>query len=253
MLSELLIFECSSNPRFLKIPGFDSWKKKGFWVIENSQKNRFWVQENLGWKHYTTVQGCWMLCRSPGSHPQMFRCIPSWHIGSWSRQHTDWGVGMSGWPLVWIASVEVCRHWWSCIQRHLRTTTQSLIVLENDRPVTIPTTHGQMWPAHGSCSGLTQLVKSWESRACLQWVSCRTMMKVLFLSASCSMTKILFAVSLLVFSWSMLGCASLPCPEKGILWPIPCRTHPARVAVVALVVTGLVDNCSECRKIFAEA
>ena len=60
---------------------------------------------------HTTVQGCLMLPRSPGSQRQeMFCCNPSWHVGSWSRQSTDWGVGTSGWPLVWIASVEICRH-----------------------------------------------------------------------------------------------------------------------------------------------
>jgi len=89
--------------------------------------------------------------------------------------------------------------------------------------------------------------------AVVQWVSCRTMMKDLFLEAICSMTEILFAVSPSVFSWSMLGRGSssaaflLPRPEKGVLWPIPCRTHPAREVVVALAVTGLVDICSECR------
>ena len=35
--------------------------------------------------------------------------LPSWHVGKWSHQHTDWGVGMSGWPLGLIASVEVSR------------------------------------------------------------------------------------------------------------------------------------------------
>ena len=76
-----------------------------------------WCQRSIGERRswlfplgYTTVQGCWMLPRSPGSHRQeMFCCNPSWHVGSWSHQHTDWGVGTSGWPLVWIASVEVCR------------------------------------------------------------------------------------------------------------------------------------------------
>jgi len=58
----------------------------------------------------TAVQGCCMLPRSPGSHRQeMFCCNRSWHVGSWSRQHTDWVVGTLGWPLVWIASVEVSR------------------------------------------------------------------------------------------------------------------------------------------------
>jgi len=55
------------------------------------------------------------------------------------------------------------------------------------------------------------------------------------------MTEILFAVSPSVFSRSMLDRA------QGVLWPISRRTHSARVAVVALVVTGLVDICSECR------
>ena len=34
-------------------------------------------------------------------------CYPSWHIASWNRQRTDWGVATSGWPLMWIASVKV--------------------------------------------------------------------------------------------------------------------------------------------------
>ena len=63
----------------------------------------------------------------------------------------------------------------------------------------------------------------------------------------------LFAVSTSVFSWSILGCGSssaaflLLRPEKGVLWPIQCWTYPVWVAVVALVVAGLVDICSECR------
>jgi len=44
------------------------------------------------------------------SHCQeMFCCNPSWHVGSWSHQHTDRGVGMSGRLLVSIASVEFCK------------------------------------------------------------------------------------------------------------------------------------------------
>ena len=59
------------------------------------------------------------------------------------------------------------------------------------------------------------------------------------------MTEILSAVSPSVFSWTMLGRGPsavfvLPRPEKGALWPTPCRTRPARVAVVALVLTGLL-------------
>jgi len=43
-----------------------------------------------------------------------------------------------------------------------------MIVLETDQSVNIPTAHGQTWQGRGSCSGLSQLVKSWESLACLQ-------------------------------------------------------------------------------------
>ena len=39
--------------------------------------------------------------------------------------------------------------------------------LETDRPVTIPTAHGQTWQGRDSYSGLTQLVRSWESLAYL--------------------------------------------------------------------------------------
>jgi len=35
---------------------FNIWvwwlQKPGFRVVENSQKNGFWVRENPGWKHY---------------------------------------------------------------------------------------------------------------------------------------------------------------------------------------------------------
>ena len=63
------------------------------------------------------------------------------------------------------------------------------------------------------------------------------------------MTEILSAVSPSVFSWSMLGRGSsaaflLPRPEKGVLWLTPYRTFPVRVAVVALMLTGLVDISS---------
>ena len=114
----------------------------------------------------------WMLPRSPGSHRSgMLSCNPGWHASSWSRQHADWGVETAGWSLGWVTSVEVCRRWWSCILRRLLTTTQSLIVLETDWPVTVPTARGQTWQGHGSCSGLTQLERSWESLACLQLCS----------------------------------------------------------------------------------
>jgi len=58
----------------------------------------------------TAVQGCMMFPRSQGSQRQeMFCCYPSWRVAGWSHQRTDWGVGTSWWPLVWITSVEVCR------------------------------------------------------------------------------------------------------------------------------------------------
>ena len=67
--------------------------------------------------------------------------------------------------------MEVCRCWRPCNLRRLRTTTQSLIGLETDRPVTILTARRQTWQGRDSCSGLTQLVRSWESLACLQLCS----------------------------------------------------------------------------------
>ena len=150
----------------------------------------------------------------------------------------------------------------------------------------------------------------------MQWVSCRTMMKTLFLQVSCSMMEILLSVIPSVFSWSMTGRGSslaafllprpspltmgglwwayppkqtsktpklkhgtlwisgvsvnfiisnppkqtqsplaelqsppienflatvLSRPENGVVWPIPRWTHPAWVAVVALMVTDLVS------------
>jgi len=88
--------------------------------------------------------------------------------------------------------------------------------------------------------------------AIVQWGSCRTKMKALFLWSSYLMTVIVPAVGPSVFSWSLLGrgfsaAFLLPRPEKGALWPTPRRTRPARVAVVAHVLTGLVDISSECR------
>jgi len=41
-----------------------------------------------------------------------------------------------------------------CLRR-LRTTTQSLIFLETDRLVTIPTARGHTWQGHASYSGQT--------------------------------------------------------------------------------------------------
>jgi len=60
------------------------------------------------------------------------------------------------------------------------------------------------------------------------------------------MTEILSAVSLSVFSWSLLGHRSLPAfllqwPEKGVWWHTPCRTHPVRVSAVAVKLTDLIS------------
>jgi len=62
-----------------------------------------------------------------------------------------------------------------------------------------------------------------------------------------TMTEILLSMCPSVFSWRLLGCGSssagflLPRLEKGIVWPIPRWTHPARLAVVALMMTVLVS------------
>jgi len=87
-------------------------------VLPETREGQVWVgalvpsvREETGCFLWTMQQsrGCLMLPRSLGSHRQeMFCCNPSWHVGSWSRQHTDCGVVTSGWPLVWITSVEVC-------------------------------------------------------------------------------------------------------------------------------------------------
>ena len=48
-----------------------------------------------------------------------------------------------------------------------------------------------------------------------------------------------------VGSWvSILAAFLLPRPEKAVLWPTPCRSHLVRVAVVALMLTGLVEISS---------
>ena len=136
-------------------PGRGSRRPGLGWIRHSNGERRSWLFP-LG---CTTVQGCWMLPRSLASHRQgMLCCNLSWRAGNWSRQHRSWGVGTSGWSLEWVASVEVCWRWWFCILRRLRTTTQSLIVLETDRPVTIPTARGQTWQGRTSCSGLTQQV-----------------------------------------------------------------------------------------------
>ena len=123
-------------------PGRTSRRPGLYWCRHSNGEKRNWLFPLA----CTTVQGCWIIPTSPGSHHQrMLCCNPSWHAGSWGRQHTDGGMKTTGWSLGRVARVEVCKHWWSYMLRRLRTTTQSLIVLETDRPVTIPTARGQMW------------------------------------------------------------------------------------------------------------
>ena len=176
------------------------------WCRRSLSERRIWVFP-LG---YTTVQDCWMLPRSPDSQRQeMFCCNPSWHVGSLSCQHTDLGVGTSGWSLVWTASVKVCRRWWSYILRRLRTTTLCLIVLETDLSTNDHSNRSWTNVARPcfllSTDPASEKLVITRLSAVVQWVSCRTMMKALLLYASCSATAILFAVSPSVYSWSMLG------------------------------------------------
>ena len=101
-----------------------------------------------------------------------------------------------------------------------------------------------MWQGRGSCSGLTQLVKSWESLACLQlcsgspverqWKPCSYRLAAQW-QRSCSQSAPRCSAGV----YWVVGL------RKGVLWPTPSRTHPARVA--SLVVTGLINICSECR------
>ena len=55
--------------------------------------------------------------------------------------------------------------------RRLHTTTQPLIALATGRPVTIPIAPEQTWQGRAFCSGLTQLLRIWQSLACLQLYS----------------------------------------------------------------------------------
>ena len=66
-----------------------------------------------------------VLPRSPGSHFQeMFCCNPSWHVGSWSHQRTDWGVGTSGWHPVDVNRVDVIALMWSRWNREIALTSR---------------------------------------------------------------------------------------------------------------------------------
>jgi len=87
--------------------------------------------------------------------------VTSKQTGVWERRDGRWCESRA-WNFVDVNDL---------ILQPLRKTTQSLNVLETDRPVTIPTARGQTWQGRDSCSGLTQRVRSWESLACLQLCS----------------------------------------------------------------------------------
>jgi len=114
--------------------------------------------------------------------------------------------------------------------------------------VTIPTAREQTWQGRASCSGLTQLVRNWESLACLQ-LFCGSPIGAWRMPCSyrpAAQWQILLAVSHSLFNWSMLGRGSsaaflLPRPGKCVFRPSPCWTHPARVAMVAFETTDLAS------------
>ena len=90
---------------------------------------------------YITVQGCWMLPRSPGSHHQeMFCCNPvdmlavtNIQTWVWERQDGRWCESRT-WRFVDVNDLVSC---------DVYAEPLSLIVLKTDRPVTIPTARGQ--------------------------------------------------------------------------------------------------------------
>jgi len=138
-------------------PGRGSRRPGLGWCRRSNGERRNWLFP-LG---CTTVQGCWMLPRTPDSHrPRIFFVTPvdllaievaNVQAEVWERRDGRWCESRA-WSCILRRS---------CIVRRPHTTTQSLIVLETDRPVTIPTARGQTWQCRDSCSGLTQLVRSW--------------------------------------------------------------------------------------------
>ena len=91
-------------------------------------------------------------------------------------------------------------------------------------PVTILTAREQTWQGRASSSWLAQLVRSWESLACLQLCSGspvgRWWMPCSYRLASCSITLILFAVNFVVHCfvtavlWSILH---LSCSSEAVM------------------------------------
>ena len=130
-----------------------------------------------------------------------------------------------------IASVEVCRHRWSCIlQRPTSTHNYPVSDWSGDWSTSDHSNRSwTTWQGCGSCSGLTQLVRIWESLACLQLCSgspVAGITKALFLYVSCSMTEILFSASLSVFGLRMLGRGSSAAFFAAVPWEGCCLTHP---------------------------
>ena len=88
-----------------------------------------------------------MMPRSPGSHRQGCFVVAPFDIlvaevsniqtGVWERRDGR-RCESRAWRFVDVNDLISC---------DLRTTTQSLIVLETDRPVTIPTAHEETWQA----------------------------------------------------------------------------------------------------------
>ena len=115
---------------------------------------------------HAAAQGCWQLPVSQGYQRQeMLFCKHSWHAGRWSLQQADW---------VWECRVGSRCEWrffgryWSWILRRLRTNTQSLMLWKLIEQCPFKTAREQTWQGRASCSGLTQLVESWELLAHLR-------------------------------------------------------------------------------------
>jgi len=150
-----------------------------------------WCRRSIGERRwliplgYTTDQGCWMLPRRPGSRRQeMFCCIPGWHVCTWSHRYKDWGVGT--WDGRWCKSrarrfVNVD----DLVSCDVSTHNHSVSDCSGD------------WSTSGhSNRSWTNVARSWflfrtetasqnlgitSLSAVVQWVSCRTTMKALFL------------------------------------------------------------------------
>jgi len=81
------------------------------------------------------------------------------HTRVWEHRDGRW-CGLRVWRFVDVNDLISCDIYTQPLK--------SLIALETNRLVTIPTARDQTWQGRASCSGLTQLVTSWESLACLQ-------------------------------------------------------------------------------------